>query len=419
MLREALTQKGFEVNSLPDGAQVVDRLRLLRPEVILLDVEMPVFDGIELVSVIANDPDLGGIPVLVVSGSGKRERALQAGAVAFFDKPADLAAVADMAEQSARRRRETAGGAASAYVLILGADPTARRIAAMFQRSGQQVMVCAAAGEALTRIYDHRPLLVVTDIENAAEGSIELIDAIRSRWRLRDLPVMALAGKAPVRQRMAVLQAGADILVSPPYYPAELLVQGNQLAGRVEERLGANPLTGLPGAATFARQVQRRREMGEAFAVVYFDMDNFKAYNDVYGYARADGMIRNLAGLLGELAGETTAPVFVCHIGGDDFMALLPHSEAQTFARNAIDAFLRRTALYYSPEDREKGGITAPDRFGTRRFFSFVGLSAAVVMVHPPLPEGMSAISDLAASLKKQAKVAADHLATGELKGGE
>ena len=231
MLTEALQQRGFSVQSLPDGAQVVDHLRRQPPDVVLLDVEMPVFDGIELVSVIANDPDLGSIPLLVVSGSGKNERALQAGATAFFDKPADLDAVANMARDAARRRRESALSDQQPYILLLGQDKSAQRIAAMFKRGKQEVLLCATAQDALALLYDRRPLLVVTDLESAAEQSAELTGNIRDRWRLRDIPIMAMAGRAAAKQRLAALQSGADLLASPPYFPAELLLQGTAACG--------------------------------------------------------------------------------------------------------------------------------------------------------------------------------------------
>ena len=413
MLCQTLAGRGIQTQSLSDGLTVVDHLRQDPPDVVLLDVEMPGYDGIELVSVIANDPELNHLPLLVISGSGRRQQALDAGAAAYFDKPADMDAVVTTLTACVEKSRQSRQDLEDRHVVLLGHGPVTDKMTQVLTASGHGVTSFTRAEDALAAMFRQKPGLLMVDLESAGEQAPSLVEQTRNLWRLRAIPAVALAGKAAMNLRLAVLKAGADALVAMPYFPNEIVLLSETLRRRSLEQTRANPLTGLPGARSLEQEVSQRLSRGEPFGLVYFDMDQFKAYNDVYGYAKADGMIRTLAGLLEEHASQARTPLFLCHIGGDDFLAVLNHDEAESFARSVTARFTHRTALYYGPEDRQRGGITATDRFGVTRFFPMVSLSAGVLLTAPGDTRSPAALSEAAAALKKQAKQHPDHVVTG------
>ncbi len=133
----------------------------------------------------------------------------------------------------------------------------------------------------------------------------------------------------------------------------------------------ANPLTLLPGNVPINEQIDALLGGGEPFTVAYGDLDNFKPFNDTYGYARGDDVLRFVAAALTEAVGPDD---FVGHVGGDDFILVLRSDAWQSQCRSALDQFAREVPVFYDPEHREAGGITATDRRGNPCFYPFLSL---------------------------------------------
>lgn len=142
----------------------------------------------------------------------------------------------------------------------------------------------------------------------------------------------------------------------------------------------ANPLTLLPGNVLIQKRLDQLLEEGEPFVAAYCDLDHFKPYNDVYGYARGDDIIRLLAELLTEAAGEDD---FVGHVGGDDFIVLFRRADCHERVQRLLERFQAQIVDYYHPRDRANGGIETEDRFGIRRHFPFMALSIGLVQIDP------------------------------------
>ena len=118
---------------------------------------------------------------------------------------------------------------------------------------------------------------------------------------------------------------------------------------------------------------------GAAVAVAYADLDNFKSYNDRYGFLRGDEVISLFAQVLRKAAQDAAGPDgFVGHIGGDDFVALVPPEAAEVFAARVITGFDDRIPTLYDPEDASAGSIELEDRQGQLRRFPIVSVSLGV-----------------------------------------
>ena len=162
-----------------------------------------------------------------------------------------------------------------------------------------------------------------------------------------------------------------------------------------------NPLTGLPGNVIIDQQISRCISSEEPYSIMYFDIDNFKAYNDVYGFESGDKIIRLLASAL---TAHLPPSQFVGHVGGDDFVAVLQTGDAAAFCKNVIAEFRAGRVQYYRSEDLQRGYIMAENRRGEPEEFPFVSLSVAGVLNGCHRFSNMVELSEELAKLKKKSK---------------
>lgn len=169
--------------------------------------------------------------------------------------------------------------------------------------------------------------------------------------------------------------------------------------------LDASPLTRLPGNIAIERALNDRLRMGEKFALCYVDLDNFKAYNDRYGYAKGSDIIKATGEILYECCRRHgKVEDFVGHIGGDDFVLITSPDLVPTICQGIIQDFDRMIPTHYSAQDLERGYVEAVDRYGVCRQFPIMTLSIAVVsddkrQIHSP-----QEIAQVAAEIKDYVK---------------
>ncbi|MBM7867550.1 EAL domain-containing protein [Heliobacterium gestii] len=173
---------------------------------------------------------------------------------------------------------------------------------------------------------------------------------------------------------------------------------------QVEFALAANPLTGLPGNPRIEQDILRRFEWNQTFTVIYLDLDNFKAFNDRYGFERGDQAIK----LLAKVAGDAVhafgrSDDLLAHIGGDDFIILTgsPHGP---ICEEIIAFFDSEIGNLYSSEDRQRQCIESKDRQGNACVFPLMSVSLAVVECWPGRFDHPMELGEVAAEVKKQAK---------------
>lgn len=164
----------------------------------------------------------------------------------------------------------------------------------------------------------------------------------------------------------------------------------------------SNPLTLLPGNAAVRSCVDKLIDARKRFIVAYFDLDSFKPYNDVYGYAHGDQVILHLAGLL---KSHFSARLdFVGHVGGDDFLVVMRSADWRERVVNVLDRFAETVVTFYSPEHAAARSITAADRDGFQRTFPLLTLSVAALDSQTMGATSADAMAHLLAHVKKYAK---------------
>lgn len=170
----------------------------------------------------------------------------------------------------------------------------------------------------------------------------------------------------------------------------------------------SSPLTGLPGGVTIELEVQRRIEEGLPFAFCMFDLDNFKPFNDRYGYSRGNLVLKQTARLIqGALSQHGGGDDFVGHVGGDDFVVVSTPERFERVCRHVIDGFDRMIPELYDARDREAGGIASHDREGVAKFFPIMSLTICAVNSHDTVVSDYIRVGEIAAELKVRGKMMA------------
>lgn len=173
---------------------------------------------------------------------------------------------------------------------------------------------------------------------------------------------------------------------------------------KIQHARHANPLTLLPGIVPVNQAINNLLAVAQAFSVSYWDIDNFKPYNDFYGYAAGDGVIQLLAELLRRIYADDSA--LIGHIGGDDFIVVDFAGNFQERAEAVLTEFATAIPACYEAAHREAGGMTGLDRQGVPVLFGLASVS--VGLVPPPAVASCHShieIADLATEAKKQAKL--------------
>ena len=219
-----------------------------------------------------------------------------------------------------------------------------------------------------------------------------------------DTPVEQVARKAMKREP---LKAYDDIIITRKgYLYGVVSVQSllNAMAKiQVEMAKGTNPLTGLPGNVAIEKEVESRIQQNRCFSIIYADLDNFKVYNDTYGFKNGDGIIKLAADIL-SWATRKHAPqdARLCHIGGDDFVLITSAESVPRITKAVTRCFGRLVNNCYCAEDRERGWIAAKGRDGKEGNYPLVSISLGVISICGQC--SLMEIGERAAHIKKYAK---------------
>jgi diguanylate cyclase (GGDEF)-like protein len=166
-----------------------------------------------------------------------------------------------------------------------------------------------------------------------------------------------------------------------------------------------SPLTGLPGNVQIQAEMKKRLLNRERFAVFYFDLDNFKAYNDIYGFSNGDEIIKFTARtIVKNIHSLGLDNSFIGHIGGDDFIAITSVTNFDKICNNIIVDFDTNVLDFYNEEDIKKGYIEVANRRGIIEQFPLTSISIGVVEIDAGRFKNTLEIGEVGAQVKHQAK---------------
>jgi diguanylate cyclase (GGDEF)-like protein len=291
-------------------------------------------------------------------------------------------------------------------ILVVDDDRNLRKIIQTnLELAGYDVSTAPNGEEAMQLLDVMQPDLVVLDVMMPLMDGYEVARRIRRHPSNTHVPIIMLTAKSEVEDKLAGFEAGADDYITKPFGPQELLARVRAKIRRVEVDSSLSPLTRLPGNLAIEAELRRRIDAKEPFAVLYLDLDNFKAFNDVYGFTHGDEAIQLVASSAVDVVRRRgTTQDFVGHIGGDDFIIVTLPPRAEEVAREIIDMFDRDIRKLYTSQDLRQGFIETRDRRGTLNRFPIMSLSIAIISNDQRPLENYAQIGEAAAELKRYAK---------------
>jgi len=258
------------------------------------------------------------------------------------------------------------------------------------------------------RVLRAPPTLVVIDAESAGDDGMQLCAKLKSDAYTAIVPLVVVTNRHATDAVRKWFAAGADEVITPLFEPGEQAGRLDALVTRAQRDVAVNPSTRLPGTTEIEREIKRRMELGEFFAVCYADLDHFKEYNDRYSYYDGDRVIYLLSRILHDVVrGMLGKQGFVGHIGGDDFIFVLPIENIAAVCSEVLDVFDTLVPFQYNEQDRRAGYYFGKDRRGQLHRVPLMTLSIGVVtnqhrrFAHP------AQVSELATEMKSYAKTQA------------
>ena len=235
-------------------------------------------------------------------------------------------------------------------------------------------------------------------------NELKLVKKIKNHSLLSLVPVFLYHPFATKELIVKGFKSGADEFVSGKWDRKLISAKLEMVINRSHRDLGMNPSTRLPGTELIERAITRRVKKGEEFAACYVDLDNFKAYNDHYGYVYADSMILMTSKIIREIVYGEIKNGFVGHIGGDDFIFIIPIRKVKQICSKIIQTFDRMVVSKYEEEDLMRGYIITKNRKGEKEKFPIMTISIAVVVNKKRMFSHIGQISRMITDLKNYAK---------------
>lgn len=249
------------------------------------------------------------------------------------------------------------------------------------------------------------PFLIIINEDAIDMNTIEICKRIRTDEDNKITPIIVVSSSPDKNHRLEILKESVEYYIKKPVDTDYLYFTVKNLNRLLTINRRISPLTGLPGNVQIHAELKKRISKNEVFSVLYLDLDNFKAYNDVYGFLKGDEIIRFTAQIifdsLHELFPENS---FIGHIGGDDFIAIIPTEEVDEICQTIIARFDKNAEKFFTETDLKRGYIEVENRKGIIEEFTLTSISIGVVIAEKGRFANILEIGEVGAQVKHMAK---------------
>ena len=274
-------------------------------------------------------------------------------------------------------------------------------------------------GEKEVRVYKFLPSEIDEMIENLPdilvinedgleekENLLRLLRKIRADESTSITPIVVTTSNNDHKHIIDILKKDVESVIPTPTDDKIIYYSVKNIMRLLNSNRTISPLTGLPGNVQIQSEIKRRLDLGKKFAMLYADLDNFKAYNDTYGFSKGDEIIKFTAKNLTKhvLEGKSHECNFVGHIGGDDFIAIVEGDDYEKICQNVIVEFEASVENYFTKEDYDRGYMEVENRKGIMEQFPLTSLSIGVVEVTKQRFKNTLEIGEAGAQVKHLAK---------------
>ena len=259
--------------------------------------------------------------------------------------------------------------------------------------------------EEINKALINIPSLIIINEDNVDRDIEELCTTIRKNEDNSITPIIVISSNSDKEHRLNVLRKAVEYYIRKPVDQDYLYYTIKNLMRLMYTNRRVSPLTGLPGNVQIHAELKKRLFNKEYFGVLYLDLDNFKAYNDVYGFIKGDEIIKFTARtIVKNVHALKNNDCFVGHIGGDDFVAIISKTNYDEICQNIINEFDSEILNYFTEEDRKRGYIEVANRRGILEDFPLTAISIGVVDVEPNRFNNILEIGEVGAQVKHLAK---------------
>ena len=249
------------------------------------------------------------------------------------------------------------------------------------------------------------PSVIIINEDAVDRDVVELCKQIRTDEDNTITPVIVVSSNSEKSHRVKILQEAIEYFIKKPVDEEYLYYTIKNLNRLLTINRRISPLTGLPGNVQIHAELKKRILNREPFSVLYLDLDNFKAYNDVYGFLKGDEIIEFTAETICKcLHSAYNENVFIGHIGGDDFVGIIPDLHCDKVCQQILATFDAKSLKFFTQEDREKGYIEVANRKGIIEQFPLTSLSIGVVVADVGRFHNILEIGEVGAQVKHAAK---------------
>lgn len=275
----------------------------------------------------------------------------------------------------------------------------------LLESEGYKVTIAQSGKEALEKLKEEIPHLIILDVVMPEMSGYEVCQAIRKNPALKHIPIIMLSVKDSIVDEIKGWRLGINEYKVKPFNPEELVAIIESLIYRVNLDIDANPITKLPGNNSIRQEINRCIEDKSPFAVCFIDLDNFKAFNDHYGFDKGDEVIKFTSDVIINAVHQIgNEEDFIGHIGGDDFVVITTPDKIDLLCQKIIKDFDEAIPKLYSKEDVARGYIIGYSRRGEREEFPIMTISIGVVTNKKKKLTHLVEVSVLGTELKEYAK---------------
>lgn len=250
------------------------------------------------------------------------------------------------------------------------------------------------------------PDLIIVNEQSIDIDTIELCKKIRANEDNSITPVLVISASDEQEHKIDIMKNSIEYIIPNTASLEYIYYSIKNIIRLLSVNRTVSPLTGLPGNVQIQTELKKRLLRKETFQVLYFDLDNFKAYNDVYGFLKGDEIIKLTARIITKnVHALEDTDVFVGHIGGDDFVGIIDESvDHDKICQDIIAEFDKEIIKYFNDIDIERGYIEVSNRKGIIEEFPLTSISIGVVVADKKSFSNILEIGEVGAQVKHLAK---------------
>ncbi len=373
-LLDTLLSDNYETVKAYDGAEAMGKISENSPDLILLDIMMPEIDGYEVTRRLKNNADTRRIPIILITaleGSEDKALGIEAGADEFLNKPVNPAELRARVKSllklkvyqeqlSARVRseedlvsdepsRETGGGDLAVPTILLTED-NSKDIALLkcyLEDQPYRLLTSGSGEEAIDMCQREKIDLIVLDLMLPDLDGFNVCQQLKDGDATRSVQIVMVSAQNDLETRLTGIELGADEFLIKPINRDELAVRIrtllkkknylDRIISRFETTLNTaitDKLTGLHNHSYFKHfmenEVRRCARQNQPMTLIMIDIDDFKKYNDTYGHAAGDTLLRLFGGLLKDGIRDID---LAARYGGEEFSVVLPYTNRENASR--------------------------------------------------------------------------------------